>query len=75
MIDWQERFYAFIAEWLREAKHLPCAKVTYVEHEAEEWFDYSDAHGVSLNGHISWIDNDGGQHREYFNSGIEDLFY
>lgn len=74
MSGWKIRFHEFLAQWLRDKKHLPCDKVEYVDTEAEEWFDYSDAHGISCYLYIYWIDTDGKRQTFQFNGGIEELF-
>lgn len=73
MDEWRNRFYEFMAEWMREVKKLPVAEITYVESETEEWFDYSDAHGISFSLAISWRDTSGHLHINHFDGGIEDI--
>lgn len=73
MYEWRERFYEFMAEWLLEVKKLPCAKILYIASETEEWFDYSDAHGISFALCIDWVDFKGVKHTNHFDGGIEDI--
>lgn len=75
MSGWEIRFHEFLAQWLRDKKHLPCDKVTGTETEKYEWWDYSDAHGISVEFVIYWVDEKGQNYTERFNGGIEELFW
>jgi hypothetical protein len=72
--EWSDRFNEFIADWMRQAKDLPCSKVTSVESNTYEQSGCPTCYsGFEYDVDISWVDQDGKSRHDTFSGRLEDI--
>jgi hypothetical protein len=71
---WRNRFYEFMAEFLREEKDLPVVSVDSVSSRAESWSYSEYTGGTDYYLDVYWTDTDEKTHYDSFSGDLSDFF-